>query len=408
MGFTIEEECPQCGAPVELDETDRLLRCPYCGVSSFLFSDEYFRLILPHKAGTREMIYVPYLRFKGSVFSCHVNGVRYRIADITRLSVPFKRFPMSLGLRPQTLTMRFAKADTAGTFLKEFIQTDQLLAAAEKPLVNSGREEVFYRAFIGDAVNLIYLPMYVTQNTLFDGVTHTPVARVPKGQDIFRSIIDQRPRWSLRFLATLCPRCGWNLEGEKDSVVLTCGNCESAWEAKEGRFVPVDMAVVTGDSPEASYLPFWKMSVQTRGVDITSYADFIRATNQPKAIQKAWEKTEMCFWCPAFKIRPKRFLDLSRRLTVSQEAIDADGRLPQKNRYPATLPLSEAIQGIKVTLAGSAVNKRKLIPRLPDIRPSIRRAFLVYLPFHETVHEMIQPHTCLSINKKSLEFGRFL
>jgi hypothetical protein len=49
-----------------------------------------------------------------------------------------------------------------------------------------------------------------------------------------------------------------------------------------------------------------------------------------------------------------------------------------------------------------------VMPRLPDIGLSIKSASLVYLPFHETVHEMIQQHTHVSINKKSLEFGRFL
>ncbi len=408
MGFRVEQECPQCGAPVELDETDHLLRCPYCEVNSFLFSDDCFRFILPHKAGSRDIIYAPYLRFKGSVFSCDIRSVRYRIVDITHLGVPFKRFPISLGLRPQAMKMRFAKMDTAGSFLKCFLKTRDLLARAEKRSSASDTGEIFHRASIGEAVNLIYFPIYVEQKTLFDAITNRPIARLPKEGDIFSSITDNRPRWKLTFLATLCPRCGWNLEGEKDSVVLTCGNCETAWEAKKGGFAQVDLAVVPGDQSEASYLPFWKMSVQTKGIHITSYADFIRATNQPKVIQKAWENQEMCFWCPAFKIRPKRFLLLSRRMTVVQEVPDAGGRLPSKNLYPVTLPLSEGIQGIKVTLAGSAVNKKKIMPLLPDIRLSIKSASLVYLPFHETVHEMIQQHTNVSINKKSLEFGRFL
>jgi hypothetical protein len=36
-----------------------------------------------------------------------LRGVRYRIVDITRLAVPLKRFPISLGLRPQAMKMRF-------------------------------------------------------------------------------------------------------------------------------------------------------------------------------------------------------------------------------------------------------------------------------------------------------------
>jgi len=408
VGFTVEQECPQCGAPVELDEADHVLRCPYCEVNSFLFSDDCYRFVLPHRTGKRDLIYVPYLRFKGSIFSCDMEAVRYRIVDITRLGVPFKRFPISLGLRPQAMKMRFIAMDTPGSFLKCFLKTRDLLARAEKHSAASDTGEVFHRALIGEAVNLIYLPLYVEQKTLFDGITNRPIARLPDTEDIFSSITDQGPRWKLTFLATLCPRCGWNLNGEKDSVVLTCSNCETAWEAKQNGFVQVDLKVVPGNLPGTSYLPFWRISARTTGISIASYADFIRATNQPKAIRKAWEGQEMYFWCPAFKIRPKRFLYLSRQMTVAQKALDADGRLPLKNLYPVTLPLGEAIQGIKVTLAGSAMSKRKFMPRLPDIRIFINSTSLTYLPFHETAHEMIQQHTHVSINKKSLEFGRLL
>jgi DNA-directed RNA polymerase subunit RPC12/RpoP len=68
MGFTVEQDCPQCGAPIELDETDHLMRCPYCQVKNFLFTPKYFRYLLPHKVNQKEIIYAPYLRFKGNVY----------------------------------------------------------------------------------------------------------------------------------------------------------------------------------------------------------------------------------------------------------------------------------------------------------------------------------------------------
>jgi hypothetical protein len=70
-----------------------------------------------------------------------------------------------------------------------------------------------------------------------------------------------------------------------------------------------------------------------------------------------------------------------------------------------TLPLAEAIQGIKVTLADATVNKKKILPRLPEIKTAVKGGTLIYLPFRETVHEMIQIHTGLAINRKSLELG---
>jgi len=408
MGFIVVQECPQCGAPLEMDEADRLLPCPFCGVTSFLFPDDCYRFVLPSKGSRRNLIFVPYLRFKGTVFHCDMEGVHYRIVDITQLGVPFKRFPMSLGLRPQAMKMRFAHADAESSFLKCFIKTHDMLERAKSHSSAAETKEALCRTFIGDAVSLIYLPLYVERGALFDGITNRPVAALPTDPDIFSSITDHDPRWKLAFLPTLCPQCGWNLTGERDSAVLTCGNCETAWEVRKGKFVQTDLGVVSGDSSESVYLPFWKMAVETTGIAIASYADFIRATNQPKVVQKKWEEQNMYFWSPAFKIRPNRFLYLSRQLTVMQMSLEPDGRPLPRNLYPATLPLSEAIQGIKITLAGAAVNKKMFMPRLQDIRLSIRGTSLIYLPFRETGHEMVQEHTRVSINRKSLDFGRFL
>ena len=79
MGFIIEQECPQCGAPLTVTETDRLLECPFCDTKNFLFTPNYFRYILPGKAPDRELIYAPYLRFRGSVFFCSAKKTGHRI-----------------------------------------------------------------------------------------------------------------------------------------------------------------------------------------------------------------------------------------------------------------------------------------------------------------------------------------
>ena len=408
MGFLVKQECPQCGGPVELDETDHILQCPYCDVKSFLFSDEPFRFVLPHKTRNKEILYVPYLRFRGGVYACHARKVAYRIIDITRLAVPLKRFPISLGLRPQTMKMSFVSQETEGAFLKCFLKTSEMLVRVEKQSSAAISDEIFYRAYVGEAINLIYLPLYVEKGALFDAITHHPVARLPRDRKKFSSITENVSPWNITFLATLCPKCGWNLEGQKDSVVLICSNCQTAWEAQRGRFIPVDFLVVWSDLPGVTYLPFWKMSVRTEGMAINSFADFIRITNQPKVIQKIWHNQGMIFWAPAFKIRPKLFLTISRHLTLAQKNPDGKKEFPDQNRHPVTLPLAEAIQGIKLILAHSTVNKKEILPRLPQINMAVKGATLMYLPFQQTVHEMIQPHTGLAINKKSLEFGRYL
>ncbi len=408
MGFTVEQECPQCGGAVELDETDRLLRCPYCSVDNFLFSSNYLRFILPHKAPDKDIIYAPYLRFKGNVYFCQGLSIGHRFVDITHTGFQFKGIPSSLGLRPQAMKMKFVTPATQGSFLKFTLKAADIVAKAARLTSGSSPGTVLHRAYIGETLSLIYLPLFVQGNRIFDAILNKPIADLPQGQDIFGSDTISKPKWKLAFMPTICPQCGWNLEGEKDSVVLTCGNCESAWEASEGTFRKVELWTVPGQNGETDYLPFWRISATCSGVEINSFADFIRVTNQPIVIKKEWEDQDLCFWNPAFKIRPKVFLQLSRQITVSQTHLQPDNHMPKKGRYPVTLPRDEAIQAMKLTLAGSAVNKRNVLPHLPTVRFNIKKSTLVYLPFSDTGHEMVLQKARISINKQALEFGRQL
>jgi hypothetical protein len=141
-------------------------------------------------------------------------------------------------------------------------------------------------------------------------------------------------------------------------------------------------------------------------VKIDSFADFIRLTNQPRVVGEEWEEEDMSFWAPAFKIRPKVFLHLSKQFTVLQEQFQTDEDIHGKDLYPVTLPRTEAIQALKVILASTAVNKKNVMPHLPQIRFEVKRASLVFLPFTERGLELIQQQMSISINKNTLEYGR--
>jgi hypothetical protein len=257
-------------------------------------------------------------------------------------------------------------------------------------------------------LSLIYLPLFVRRNRVFDAVTNRPIANLPQGEDIFAPAVHDSPRWQMAFMATICPRCGWNLEGERDSVALTCKNCDSVWEASEGNFVQVDFRSVPGRGGNSIYLPFWRIRAQDRGLKINSYADFIRLTNQPRLIQRQWEDQDMAFWIPAFKIRPKIFLRLARQMTVSQRDFEMEEVIPKRNLYPVTLPQSEAAQSMKITLASSGLIKKKIFSLLPRVNFTIEESTLVYLPFKDTGHEVMQEHMRVGINKNALKFGRSL
>ena len=165
---------------------------------------------------------------------------------------------------------------------------------------------------------------------------------------------------------------------------------------------------VPGQEENTVYLPFWKISAVAEGLEINSFADFVRLTNQPRVVGKEWEDLDMSFWSPAFKIRPKVYLNLSRQFTISQQNFQTEEALPKKNLYPVTLPQTEAAQSMKITLANSTLNKKKVLPHLPRVRFNIKGSTLVYLPFTDTNHELVQQHLRISINKNTLQFGRQL
>ena len=408
MGFTVEQECPQCGAPIVLDETDRLLRCAYCNVKSLIFSPSYFRYRLPHRVSGEDIIYLPYLRFRGTIYFCKDLTIGYRIVDLTHTGLDIKGIPATLGIRPQAMKMRFLTSETTGLFLRSRLDATDILTRAGKISSGTPKGRIFHRAFIGDTTSLIYLPMYIKGDALVDAVINRPVTGLTLGRESIETEALKNPKWEIAFIPALCPACGWNLEGERDSVVHLCQNCGTAWAARDGRLKPVQFEIMYGRYERNIYLPFWKFTVISRDVGIKSFADFIRLTNQPLAIDENWEKEDMSFWSPAFKIRPKLFLNISRNLTIVRKELKTENKIPREPIFPVTLQLREALQALKIILAASCVDKRDLFPNLPRIRFEVKESILSYLPFAETTHDMIQWDTGISINKRSLFYGRGL
>jgi len=384
------------------------MECPYCGVNHFLYATDYFRFVLPLKTDREDTIYAPYLRFKGNVFYCDQQNVGYRIVDITHLGIPMDGLPDSLGLRPQAMKMRFVTPKINGGYLRFSLKAIDILNRAGKLSTGASSKQILHRAFIGETLNLIYLPLYLKNDRLYDGVIDKPIHGFKVNQDTLEQALLKAPKWKISFIATLCPHCGWNLTGKRDSIVLTCSNCESAWEVVKGQFNRVRHAMVSSITEHPIYLPFWKIKAQATGAEINTFPDFIRLTNQPRVLGKDWENEAMHYWSPAFKIRPKIFLNLSRQFTISQKRYPGEEKIPRGEYYPVTLPRSEAIQALKVVLASATLYKKNIYPLLPEIRFKVLDSLLVYLPFILKGQELVQEQMQVSINRNTLEFGRKL
>ena len=123
--WEIEHPCPQCGAPVTLEETDRLFLCGYCRNKLYLLPRGYFSYYLPSSPSyTEEILYVPYWRFKGLVFLCQDHDIISKVKDLTWLASSHRFLPWNLGFRPQTLKLRFLSGGMKGKFFRSEVPVE--------------------------------------------------------------------------------------------------------------------------------------------------------------------------------------------------------------------------------------------------------------------------------------------
>ncbi len=413
MELSIEQSCPSCGAPVALNEADRVIQCGFCDVKNYMVVKGPLRFVLPDKAPDtvrrEDLFYIPYLRFKGHIFSCQGREVGYKVIDTTHLGITTKFLPLSLGLRPQAMKVIPATANITGQFVRltEKVRTVFTKAALlTSAFSKAGTQPLYHRAFIGETVSYIYLPTYIDDDRLYDAVLNREIGSIRVGDTLFQKMGRFRSRWEPRFLSTICPHCAEALEGEHDSLALTCPNCVSIWSERDGRFEKIDWEMVASVRDDSRYLPFWKITPDVEGLNLSSFADFLRLTNHPVVIKKEHEKIPLTFWVPAFKVRPKFLLHLSKGLTLTQNRILEGEQQALSGLYPVTLPFSEAMQALKSILAKSGLNKKKLFPQLPDVSFQVRNSHLTYLPFNDRGHDLVQEHTGVTMAKAVLRFAR--
>jgi hypothetical protein len=416
MDLTIQQSCPSCGAPIELHEADRLLKCPFCDGGNYLVAAGTSRFVLPDKAPSHiareDLVYAPYFRFKGNIFSCQGKQVDYKVIDTTHQGFNIPSLPLSLGLRPQAMKIFPVTETITGRFCRQAEKITAIFTkATDLAALFSSREAdkpLYHRAVIGETISCIYLPAYLQDDSLFDAVLNRPLGESRSIADLVQQSTPYQPAWEPRFLATICPHCAGMLTGEHDSLVLCCRNCASLWAENEGAFHPVSWRIVRSGQDDPVYLPFWKIRPTTTGIALSSFGDFLRLTNQPVVVKKEHDALDLCFWIPAFKIRPNLFLQMAKSITISQARIPVGETDMAKMMYPVTLPSSEAIQALKTILAHITMDKKHLLPQLPSIAFQARQTDLVYLPFTTSGQDLVQEQTTVSVSSAVLEFGRSL
>lgn len=405
--FVIEHQCPQCGAPAEFEETDRLFQCGFCRVTSYLTAPGYFRYVIPHNAPAgKDLVYFPYWRFKGMLFSCLPKRIENRFVDVSHQALELPNFPINIGFRGQTQKLRFAAAESRGVFVKPDTPFKNIFILLRKRYSMNLPKPVLHQEFIGETKSMIYAPFYF-DGGIVDAVLNKSV-RDAFPDDIYERLPPDRDRGKINFLPALCPQCGWNLDGERDSLVLLCDNCETAWWEKNQRLTLLKTAHFMQKGDGLTYLPFWRIQAEVTPLRLETYADLVRTANMPRVVKPGWENIPIYFWNPAFKVRPQSYLTIATNVTLNQPTKQIKTGYPRGTRYGVTLPLKEAVESLKLNLANFLRPREKQADLIPQIEIRPRRFILVYIPFKDTRLELVQPDLNLAVNKNILSLAKNL
>lgn len=398
----IEHQCPQCGAPAEFSETDRLLACGFCRVRSYLYPRGAFRYVIPHHAPEKdEIVYYPYWRFKGMLFSCLDRRIESRFIDVSYQALESPDFPLNIGFRGQSQKLRFAVAETKGVFIKPDIPFSEILGRVRENFSPEPSKSIFHQACIGETRSLIYSPFYFDP-LLTDAVINQPASHARRENMQEALSRTDRNLGHIHFLAALCPQCGWNLSGGNDSLVLTCDNCRTAWWEKNGGLAMLETACFHEAGNDVVYLPFWRIQADVTPVRLETYADLIALANLPKVVRPEWNEIPFFFWNPAFKVRPQNYLTIAATVTLNQPTEKASPGYPAGAVQSVTLPLEEALESIKLHLAHFIRPVEARADLLPQMDIKARRFLLVYIPFKNTRLELVQSRLNLAVNKNVL------
>jgi hypothetical protein len=385
-----------------------LFQCDYCRVKSYLLAKGYFRYLLPHKApADKDLIYFPYWRFKGMLFWCLPGKIQIRFLDLSHQAVSAAAFPISLGLRSQTMKLKFVTPETPGRFITPSLPFQIAVDTYNARFHSAFADEAVHEARIGESVSLIYAPFYI-EDRLYDAVLNQPVTTdLPEGFDI-TPLLGKHPGATLRFITSLCPNCGWDLEGQRDSLALTCANCATLWQADQGELKQLTVSYLPDGGEATIYLPFWRIKAAVTGLSLDTFADLARLANLPVAIRPEWEESPFYFWGPAFKVRPESYLRLFTHITTAQPLENLTTGLPNAPRFAVSMPLKGSISGMTVTLANLIKPRRMFADNINRIQIIPQSFRLVYLPFQDTHHEYIQPRMNLAVNKNQLILAKNL
>jgi predicted RNA-binding Zn-ribbon protein involved in translation (DUF1610 family) len=412
----LKEECPQCGAPVRLEETDRLFLCPHCHVRLLVHSDHcYCHYLVPAREyAAKDCFYAPYWRFRGMALQIDAAGASHRVVDVTEKGGGPRSTPFSLGFRPQAGSLRYATVGTGGRFWPLADDSAAFTSRLVQRLERGRKPRDLHagtQALVGEVISIIYAPLVYEQGALLDGVSGQTLGGTSGPAAVQDLNLSSAPAWPVEFKPATCPDCGWDLKGARDSLVLFCTHCDSAWQVRSSELqrIKVHFPAEQQHARRASadlLLPFWRLEMQCAELPMATLADLIRLTSIPRALSPATEATPLRFWVPAFKVNPNLLLRLSAHMTLRHiPTRPVEGVLPKGVLHPITLPPEEGSQTIPVLLAAIAPAKGVILGRLQGARFALKEAELVLTPAHQEGRDWVQPGLGFGLPMNALHWG---
>jgi len=341
------------------------------------------------------------------IFSCRPFQVEARAVDATVRGTEVPGLPISLGLRPQVLTLKNLSPRFKERLLPVEIALENAQARMEEAYDRLDQDEeettIFHRYFFNEISSLIYAPFYRKDGLIFDAVLNKPLGKAPDSWPDHGQPLDQDLDWDLNFIGAVCPLCGWDLQGPSDSLAAVCSGCRTAWRPTPEGLTQVEYRAAASIDKPAAYLPFWRIKTSVQGVELRSPADLVKICNLPKAPRPDWETKPLFFWTPAFKVHPHLFMRLLRILTTAQPEVSFDPEPPVSNFYGVSLSAGRAAESLKTGLAHLSQAKRALFPKLPQIEIFLDESFLIYFPFSQSGRELVMPQMLLTVSRSALD-----
>ena len=247
----------------------------------------------------KKLVFFPYWRFKGMLFSCVESGIKHRFIDASHQAVESGYFPISVGLRSQALKLNFVVPETQGYFLKPTRSFNKVMDIFKHRFSTSLPKPIYHQSHIGETLSLIYSPFYA-EDKLFDAILNKPVSSVLPDDFDVTVLQGGRPDERINFIPTLCPACGWDLEGRRGALVLNCKNCNSAWRPDANGLKELKFGFIPAKEKNIDLSVTWENEVKEDHFDpdrieqvLTNLIDnALRHTNSGGFVKLTIQKTE--------------------------------------------------------------------------------------------------------------------